>query len=157
MTGRLCDGVAAHNQKQVNQSRAYCEGAEYRWSGSPLAVPITDNPHAPTSESANAWDAGWNDANINAVEPCCAGYLRTAPVGGQVSQDEYEDRMRARGYDVLRTQTGKTLFSRPEWPRPFRLTWQQITSGRVQDYLPPELPASEKVEFTVDSNDSLEP
>ncbi len=79
MSGKLCDGVAAHTQKIIKNSKAYCEGAEHRFADTALNNPITDNPHEASSEARASWDAGWNDANTGAVEGCCAGPNRTAP------------------------------------------------------------------------------
>lgn len=75
----LCDGIATNHQKQLNNVRAYAEGAEHRLADTALNNPITDNPHVAGSEARASWDEGWNDANSGTIEPCVASPNRVAP------------------------------------------------------------------------------
>lgn len=84
--GNLCDGVATNHQKQLKNSRAYCEGVDYRFEGTAAQRPITGNPEDGIgSEAEAAWDAGWTDAHGDGlgangtVEPCSARRGQTAP------------------------------------------------------------------------------
>lgn len=85
MPGKLCFGSTYNNAGagRLQDSKAFCEGALYRASDTVLNVPITDNPHAPGSEAADAWDAGWTIADgasgttLGAVG-CCA-YIGDVP------------------------------------------------------------------------------
>lgn len=76
----ICDGIATHFQKQLNNSRAYAEGAEWRLADTAINHPISDNPHDGTgSDAETCWDEGWNDANAGTIEACVAVGGRTAP------------------------------------------------------------------------------
>jgi hypothetical protein len=77
--GNLCDGVAANNQKQLKNSRAYAEGVDFRFQGTAAAFPITGNPEDGIGSEAEAcWDAGWTDAGAGTVEGCSARRGQTA-------------------------------------------------------------------------------
>ncbi len=81
MTGKMCDGVSTNNTKKYKNVKAYAEGVEYRMTDTALNHPITDNPWDGTNTpEETSWDAGWNDANGATVEPCVAGFDRTAPI-----------------------------------------------------------------------------
>ena len=54
----LCDGVATNHQKILKNSRAYCEGVDYRFGGTAIEQPITGNPEDGIGSEAEAsWDA----------------------------------------------------------------------------------------------------
>ena len=80
MAGSWCSGIATDNRHHLMDVRAYAEGAEYRLSDTALNAPITDNPHPSGTPSADAWDAGWNDADGATIEGCVADPARVAPV-----------------------------------------------------------------------------
>lgn len=83
MPGKQYDGRDLGDAKNgvTNNSRAYCEGMEYRTTGTAAAKPITDNPHQSGSEAATAWAAGWTVADGKAegtltrdeAGPCALG------------------------------------------------------------------------------------
>lgn len=76
MAGQLCSGSALKNAK-VKDSKAYCEGMQWRAQGTALAYPVTDNPHAVESDAYTAWAAGWTFADdaaggpIDTTATCC--------------------------------------------------------------------------------------
>ena len=81
MPGKLCTGAPTNNvgAGRLSQSKAYCEGMAYRASGTLIAKPITDNPHASGSPDGISWDSGWTKAddasggNISKADlGCCA-------------------------------------------------------------------------------------
>lgn len=78
MPGKQYDGRGLDEAKNgvTNNSKAYCEGMQYRTTGTAAAKPITDNPHQAGSEAETAWDAGWNAADAKA-----AGTLTRAEAG----------------------------------------------------------------------------
>ena len=148
--GNLCDGVPEHIQKTIRNSRAYCEGVQARLHD------LGDNPHLLDAEAFRAWLAGFQDAADGTVRGCCAGRTRTIqPL--PVPRVQYEERMRGYGYDVFRTSGNKTLFSKPDWARPFRLSWAQINSKRVEQYLPPDLVEPDRSQFLADNKAALTP
>ena len=79
----LCDGVAAHNQKQLTNSRAFCEGLNARIASNAAEA----NPHEVGSDANKAYTAGYNtaalEAGVGPVDkadaPCCAFPLSTVP------------------------------------------------------------------------------
>lgn len=88
MAGKQCTGAATNNAALPHQSRAFCEGLEYRSGGTLVQRPATGNPHDGTgSEAETAWDAGWAAAEavkgVSAVAhadaPCCAIPHGTVP------------------------------------------------------------------------------
>ena len=72
--GNVCDGVATHIQKTLRNTKAYAEGVEYRFGGTALQRPITDNPHVSGTEEADCWDAGWTGADTDTVEGCSSRF-----------------------------------------------------------------------------------
>ena len=75
----LCDGVATNHQKILKNSRAYCEGVDYRFGGTAIEQPITGNPEDGIGSEAEAsWDAGWTDAGAGTVEGCSCRRGQTA-------------------------------------------------------------------------------
>ena len=78
MSGKLCTGATTNNAYLPKNSRAYCEGIDYRMSGTAIAKPITDNPHEADSEAADAWGLGWAAIETDAgststlIQNCCA-------------------------------------------------------------------------------------
>lgn len=68
MSGKLCVGQPVNNvgAGRISQSRALCEGADYRLQGTALAFPDSDNPHPVGSPDYEAWNNGWTKVNINA-------------------------------------------------------------------------------------------
>lgn len=76
----LCDGVAEHNQKQLKNSRAYCEGVDWRMGGTAIERPDTANPEEGLGSEAEAcWDAGYADAAAGTIEGCSNHRGETAP------------------------------------------------------------------------------
>lgn len=79
MPGKLCTGTPRANAGAgtLRNSKAYCEGMQYRSEGTEVGKPDTDNPHSDGSEAATAWYAGWDFANfaaggaIDTSETCC--------------------------------------------------------------------------------------
>ncbi len=74
-----CTGNQTGNSDLMRESRAFCEGLQYRAQGTAAAFPQTDNPHGPTSDAYFTWLTGWtvaNDAAGDTIEPsaapCCA-------------------------------------------------------------------------------------
>lgn len=67
MPGKLCQGGKRNNigAGRLSGSKAYCEGMSYRASGTAIAKPKTDNPHAQGSEDSIAWNNGWDLAQVN--------------------------------------------------------------------------------------------
>lgn len=81
MTGKMCDGDINNNTKKYKNVKAYAEGVEYRMTDTALNHPITDNPHTGLDvDMASSWDKGWQGADTGSVEPCVAGFDRTAPI-----------------------------------------------------------------------------
>lgn len=86
MAGKLCTGAPTNNAGAgiLSSSKAFCEGLAWRAQGTAVAFPISDNPHEPGSEDADAWDAGWTVTNAAAGTtvdpdncPCCAAPSNT--------------------------------------------------------------------------------
>lgn len=76
MAGKKCTGTQTNNAGNSKNSRAFCEGRNYRGTGTGLQAPITDNPHEAGSEAADAWDRGWTAVDISSgtsvgVDGCC--------------------------------------------------------------------------------------
>ncbi len=74
-----CTGGETNNADLIKESRAFCEGLQYRASGSQAARPFSDNPHPVGSYASEAWGDGWfvaagsSGGTIPASEaPCCA-------------------------------------------------------------------------------------
>jgi len=79
MAGKMCNGYHNDNSYLPRQSRAFCEGMEYRAGGTELERPDTDNPHKTKSPDGDCWHKGWeitNAAGGGALSqsdfPCCA-------------------------------------------------------------------------------------
>ena len=81
MSGKLCTGGATNNAgaARISQSKAFCEGIEFRAQGTAIAFPITGNPHPAGSPDNTSWAAGWLAADASAGgtmdgadAPCCA-------------------------------------------------------------------------------------
>ena len=69
MAGKLCDGVDTHIQKQLINSRAFCEGRSVQIAGGAG----TDNPEDGLgTEREAAWDAGFAAALAGDPVGCCA-------------------------------------------------------------------------------------
>ena len=82
MPGQLCTGTTIKNGT-IRDSKAFCEGMAYRTTGSAVAAPKANNPHAAGSDAAIAWDNGWDIADAAGGSTigdafCCA--LRGASV-----------------------------------------------------------------------------
>jgi hypothetical protein len=74
----LCDGNLPGHPKNGNpkNSKAFCEGMEYRAKDFGDAAPITDNPHQTGSDAFKAWDAGWaiaQNAQGDVIAPALVG------------------------------------------------------------------------------------
>ncbi len=74
-----CAGTPTNNSDLIRESRAFCEGVQYRASGTSAAKPLSDNPHETGSDAADAWQTGWVQAQsdsgttmIASDAPCCA-------------------------------------------------------------------------------------
>ena len=86
MPGTLCNGQPTQ-QPYINRSRAYCQGQQYRLSGTAAARPKTNNPYGADQEVAKVdWDKGWDDMDAaggttltRAVTGCCPGEGQTVP------------------------------------------------------------------------------
>jgi len=81
MSGKLCFGATAPQNNagagRIRTSNAFCEGINYRASGTAVAKPAADNPHESGSDAWNAWDDGWDLANAATggtlgAQGCCA-------------------------------------------------------------------------------------
>jgi len=81
MSGKLCFGASAPQNNagsgRIRTSNAFCEGINYRASGTALEKPSDDNPHVADSDAWDAWDDGWDLANAAAggvlgAQGCCA-------------------------------------------------------------------------------------
>jgi len=79
MAGKFCTGVVTNNNFLPKESKAYCEGMQWRMQGTALQFPITDNPHLADSPAAITWGLGWivaDNAAPGAITPsdapCCA-------------------------------------------------------------------------------------
>ena len=80
MPGKFCTGAVTNNAYLLVETKAFCEGLNYRAGGTLLGRPKTDNQHAAGSEAAEAWDRGWETADAAAPlgtitpsdAPCCA-------------------------------------------------------------------------------------
>ena len=63
MAGKFCTGAVTGNSFLPHEAKAYCEGMQFRHSGTASAKPITGNPHdGDGSQAETAWDAGWTFA-----------------------------------------------------------------------------------------------
>ena len=86
MPGALCNGKDT-DQPYINRSRAYCQGQQYRLSGTAAARPKTNNPYGAEQPVAKIdWDRGWDaiDAQADqvltrATTGCCPGEGQTVP------------------------------------------------------------------------------
>lgn len=79
MPGKLCTGQVDNNAYNARTSKSFCEGLDYRASGTAVSHPVSANPHETGSEDAQAWGRGWGVANNAAggkipqsLAPCCA-------------------------------------------------------------------------------------
>jgi len=79
MSGKLCTGFKTNNSFRLRDSKAYCEGLEYRIGGTWAERPDTDNPHPIYSSAYWSWEIGWLHADGLAgssmpasMAPCCA-------------------------------------------------------------------------------------
>ncbi len=77
MAGKNCTGVQNNNSANLKNSRAFCEGREYRGKGTAATHPSTDNPHEVGSEANFAWATGWQFVETAAgtyvgVFGCCS-------------------------------------------------------------------------------------
>jgi hypothetical protein len=86
MPGKLCTGAPTNNAGAglLSQSKAFCEGVQYRSQGTALEYPITNNPFLLGSPDSDSWIDGWlvtNGAAASTVDPadapCCAVPLHT--------------------------------------------------------------------------------
>lgn len=64
-----------------NEWKAWDEGAQYRFGGTAIQRPITDNPFDATGRPAEraAWDAGWNEANSGNIATRRMPYISGTP------------------------------------------------------------------------------
>ena len=85
MTGKMYNGVVGFSTADPRISRAYCEGMGYRASGTLIGKPKVDNPHASSSEDAQAWDAGWDVAEANSAGTISAAAMAPCAVNPGVS------------------------------------------------------------------------
>ncbi len=74
-----CTGALTNNSDLMKESRAFCEGLQYRAQGTAGNFPQSGNPHASGSDAANSWSNGWFTAGSAAgtvidpaTAPCCA-------------------------------------------------------------------------------------
>ena len=86
MSGKICTGTATNNAGPANlrESKAFCEGMQFRSEGTAVQKPITGNPFdGDGSEAETAWDAGWTVANsaaggtISVANQACCSVSRT--------------------------------------------------------------------------------
>ena len=69
MPGTTCLG---HTESTViaRDERSYEDGVNYRFQGTALERPKTDNPHTATTPEAVQWDLGWDHADAGTVRAC---------------------------------------------------------------------------------------
>ena len=66
MPGKLYNGTT--KVATIRESRAFCEGRK----ASNDSELITANPYTSGTEEADAWDAGWTEADGAVAKKCCA-------------------------------------------------------------------------------------
>jgi len=79
MPGKLCTGTVQNNAGAgaLSQSKAYCEGMQYRQGGTASGQTVDDNPFLLGSPDSDSWIAGWDVAEANVgimpreVMGCC--------------------------------------------------------------------------------------
>lgn len=82
-----CFGTIARNSDRMKESRAFCEGIQYRAGDTGALRPISGNPHALGSDASTAWRNGWLLADGSSGStvaptsaPCCAVPQAIIPV-----------------------------------------------------------------------------